>query len=520
MTLSAKERKMENNSPSKDIIKSIEENTTKRIATDVAIGERNQALIMKAQAANDANAYMVNQTMHQGFGELTDSLDRLTDTVQKSAIMIYTKLDAIHKTLKTPRKTAAWELCQDAQENFDKELYEEARDQLLKAVELHNENYAAWYLLGMVYYKKKGEFGVVFDLEAAIAAFSNAVKYITPDARAHEELRSAAAVCWAYLGIARFHKRDNLLLTNGGSGGEEAGRFLDGALEAFEQSCQYKKDREVFYQAARCKALRGDKADALSYLETLITVDGRYEIKTKQDSDFDAIREDFNRLIEKMRTDYYRKAKGLFAEIQSVYAKAQADGITQYFPSEEITEINRIIPALISENLMYLDMRERSESYSSFLARLKETVLEAEAAKRRAEEKAAAAVATAEAAKERRQKHREHIILCVVLYLVGSAALIGGGIAASTGGGGTGGILMLLVFLPIVGGLVGYSVGDNHHPVFGVIIGIAATIVCGVLFSKNGPIGAVIFGVLWVVGGVLVTLVKTRNDDGYGKNKR
>jgi tetratricopeptide (TPR) repeat protein len=517
---------MANNSPSKDIIKSIEESTAKQIAANAAAGEliaeRNQAAIMEAQAANDANAVMVNQTLRQGFDETNKNLYRIQGAIADMSDALCDRLDVIHGILDNPLMTQARELYRLAVIELSKGFFEEGRDYLKQALEKNKTDYLSWYLLGMVYLFGKGKYSNVINFDDAISALTNAAKYIDPDIQEDPDAKELAANILRYLGSAKLQRREELYAA--GKTDDER-TLLAGARKAYEGALAYSGNEKMSliarYNIARCKALLGDTNGVVANLGYLIDEDAAYYRMAAKESDFDAIRGDFNLLIEKMRTDYYRKAKDLSDGIQSVYAKAQANGLTKKFPPGKIEEIDRLVSKGISANLPYLDMRERSESCSSLLTSLNITVHEAADAEElrlkhiaRDEQYRLQQIADA---KERRRKHRGHITLWVVLYLIVSIALIGGGLALVFSGS-SGGAGVMLLFFPVFGGLAGYSVGDDHHPVFGVIAGIAAAAVWLGLFFGNQTVGMIFFGILWAVGGVLLTRIKTRNDDGYGKN--
>jgi hypothetical protein len=208
-----------------------------------------------------------------------------------------------------------------------------------------------------------GEFSTVVDLDTAIASLFNAAKYITPDAKAYEEAQDLAADIYFYLGLARLFKSNDLFSTNPND--PEVKRFLDEARRAFEQSWAYSnKMLEARYNAARCKTLLGDTNGAMADLEAVIDTEEAYSVKAALESDFDAIREDYKRLIEKKRPDFYREAVPLLAEIKAMYEKAQADGLVQYFPDGVGAEIDRIISDGISADLPYIDMWKRRAAYS------------------------------------------------------------------------------------------------------------------------------------------------------------
>jgi hypothetical protein len=158
---------------------------------------------------------------------------------------------------------------------------------------------------------------------------------------------------------------------------------------------------EARYDAARCKALLGDTPGALADLEAVIKEDALYCVKAEIESDFDVIRGDYRRLIEKMRVELHGEAAPVYKEIAEGYNLAKQEGLTQYF--EKTVQIaqdgvagygrglitNPTIPLFeqcVSEgfdkSLPYLDMRARIPPYPALLNVLKkgaEAVFQTEA---------------------------------------------------------------------------------------------------------------------------------------------
>jgi tetratricopeptide (TPR) repeat protein len=214
------------------------------------------------------------------------------------------RLDKISFSLDNPRYVKARELYRAAEKNYGKKLFEEARDDLLKAVspDMEKTDYFSWFLLGKVYLFGMSEFSAVIDLDEAIKALENGVKYITATAQQNDEAGPLAAEICFHLGLARLFKANDLLHANPDNSGE-SGRYLEAARQAFEKSWQYSKQMlESKYNEARCKLLLGDADGALDDLATVITADEGYAIKAAVDSDFAALGEKYGALILKLRT--------------------------------------------------------------------------------------------------------------------------------------------------------------------------------------------------------------------------
>jgi tetratricopeptide (TPR) repeat protein len=244
---------------------------------------------------------------------------RLDDAVQQSAEAVCQRLDVIHDTLKDPFLTPSREFYRRALLEYTKKIYEEALEDLRESVRINKIDYIAWFLLGKVYLFGFSEFSTVIDLDAAIAAFTAAAKYIKPEVKAYEEARLLAAEIWFYLGLAKQTKSNDLFFAKKE---HEAPGMMGEALQAFEQSWAYSENiLEALYNAARCKALLGDSPGAILYLEKVILKDGAYSIKTAADRDFDCIRDAFYQLMSKMKKDIYPKVQAEWDRIHTLTAE-------------------------------------------------------------------------------------------------------------------------------------------------------------------------------------------------------
>jgi len=198
----------------RDITDSIASNTDRSIAANAFLTESINARITDAQIATTNAIYNNTQEMigafNSGFSDVSRQIGEmsagmsmafaaLNTTVQQSAQAICDRLDTMNDILNNPSQTKTLELYRDALESYDKGFYEEARDYLLNALASKKTNYIFWFLLGKTYLFGAGEFSNVIDLDAAVDALKNAVKFITPDARKQEEARVMAAEMCFYL---------------------------------------------------------------------------------------------------------------------------------------------------------------------------------------------------------------------------------------------------------------------------------------------------------------------------------
>jgi tetratricopeptide (TPR) repeat protein len=358
---------------------------------------------------------VLNNTLEAGFGRITNQLGRMSAemnmgfarteaAIDRLSEEICKQLDRIANILETPRGTAARELYNNAFANYRKGFFVEALPDVQKAVEMLTADYLSWFLEGKIYAFGAGEFSNVIDLDKSIAAYTNAAKYISPDAEKSEEAKRLAAEIRFYLGLAQYAKSNELFRAGNQA---ESDALLSAARDSFMRSYQYSGLMlESCYNAARCKVLLGDIPGALVDLEAAIKGDALYCVKAEIESDFDAIRGDDHRLIEKMRIELYGEAAPVYKEITDGYELARQEDLTQYF--EKTVQITQDVPAdsnrsgitssgvagygisLISKatiplfeqsisegfdkNLPYLDMRVRIPPYPALLNILRKGV--------------------------------------------------------------------------------------------------------------------------------------------------
>jgi tetratricopeptide (TPR) repeat protein len=366
----------------------------------------------------------VNTTLDRGFTGIAYQLGELgaafavgaaniVDAVGKMSATVCDRLDAIHDVVNNPRLTEARELYRSAAVNYGKGFYEEARDDLKQAVEKNRTDYISWYLLGKAYLLGVGEFSSTISLEDAILALSNTAKYITPDIPVNADAKLLAAEVWFYLGVAKLCRSHEL---RAAKRAEESRKLLTEAQSAFERSCSYSDGMlESRFNAARCKALRGDTEGALGDLRAVIERDAAYSIKAELESDFDAIRGEYHRLVELMRDELYAKAAPLFAKIKADYERTKGEGLTQYFPTfaflyfSTAASFEKHIQQGLDKNLPYVDMRKRYEELVPVAQSLAEEIRKAEAARERVEREAKEARERAEREAEYERRRSEEL---------------------------------------------------------------------------------------------------------------
>jgi tetratricopeptide (TPR) repeat protein len=332
------------------------ENSNREIAATIAsagmVAESVRRMETGITTAIDGQTKVLSSTLEAGFGRVTNELGRMSAemnlgfarteaAIDRLSDDICQRLDKIANILETPRGTAARELYNNAFANCRKGFYTEALPDVQKAVELLSADYLSWFLEGRIYAFGAGEFSNVIDLDKAIAAYANAAKYVSPDAEKSEEAKCLAAEIRFYLGLAQYARSQELFGTGNHA---ESNALLSTARDSFLRSYQYSNLMlEARYYAARCKALLGDTPGALADLEAVIKGDARYCVKAEMESDFDAIRGDYHRLIEKMRVELYGEAAPVYKEITEAYNLAKQEGLTQYF--EKTVQIAQDSPA-------------------------------------------------------------------------------------------------------------------------------------------------------------------------------
>jgi len=326
----------------RDIADSIASNTDRSIEANAFFTESINSRIVDAQIASTNAMYNNTQDMigafHSGFSGVSNQLQSgfssvsrqigvmganmsmafaaLNSAVQKSAQAICDKLDTMNDILNNPSLTKTRELYRRAQVNYDKGFYEETRDDLLEALASNKTDYFSWFLLGKTYLFGEGEFSNVIDLDKAVDALKNTVKFITPDARKQEEARIMAAEMCFFLGLAQQTKAMDTLHEHNEA---DCRSFLEQAGGSYSQSCNYSTQMlEARYNRARCKALLGDAQGAIADLETLVLQDRNYCIKVCLDNDFLCIGEEFTALIKKLKKAAFISAKKNYDHIKTL----------------------------------------------------------------------------------------------------------------------------------------------------------------------------------------------------------
>ncbi|MDR0989487.1 MAG: hypothetical protein LBM06_08555, partial [Prevotellaceae bacterium] len=203
--------------------------------------------------------------------------------------------------------------------HFRNGWYDDSLESIQKSLKKDKTVYLSWFLMGRIY-----AFGNAINLDEAIIAFNNAIKYITPYIKNSTEIRNIASEIWFWFGVTQYTK-SNDCLHNGNN--NEALNFLAQARKSFEQSYVYSgRMLESLYNGARCDTLLENKEQALAELEAVIRKDKNYAIKVFDDSDFDSIQADIQKLIKKLRHEAYLQVKPKYDKAVELYDSAMNIG--------------------------------------------------------------------------------------------------------------------------------------------------------------------------------------------------
>ncbi len=219
-----------------------------QIATSNAIYNNTQEMI---GAFNSGFSNVSRQVGAMG-AQMSMGLAALNTAVQESSQAICDRLDKMNDILNNPSLTKTRELYRRAAVNYNKGFYEEARDDLLEALASNKTDYISWFLLGKTYLFGASEFSNIIDLDAAVDAMKNAVKFITPDAKKQKDAQILASEMCFYLGLAQQTKALDSLHAQKK---EDCQSYLEQAGESYIKSYDYSpqmRKRGITAHGARC----------------------------------------------------------------------------------------------------------------------------------------------------------------------------------------------------------------------------------------------------------------------------
>jgi len=316
----------------------------------------------------------INNTLDMGFSGISNQLgsmtaafslglSRVADNIKQMSKDICDRLDAIHDIVNNPLLTQSRELYRRSVLNYNKGFFEEAFEDIKAAVEKNKTDYISWFHAGKIFMFGASEFSNVINLDKAIIALTNAAKYISPDIAVNKDAQQMAAEIWFYLGLANYNKFNDL---NFNKKETEAQAMITEAQKAFEKSFAYSENMlESRYNIARCKVIMGNTADAIKDLETVITKDKGYAVKSVDENDFETITADIYSLIERMKKEIYPKAKADLDALKLKVADTVFIGGAFADMVKKLVEEN--IPETFTEDMPYFDIRNGYEMFSLIL---------------------------------------------------------------------------------------------------------------------------------------------------------
>jgi alpha-tubulin suppressor-like RCC1 family protein len=374
----------------RDITGAIARNTDRSIAANAFFTESINARIVDAQIATTTAMYNNTQEMigalGAGFSDVSREIGEMNATmsmgfaalnsaVQKSAQNICDRLDTMNDILNNPSLTKTRELYRRASTSYDKGFYEEAKNDLLEALASNKIDYISWFLLGKTCLFGASEFSSVIDLDAAVDALKNAVKYITPDARKQEEARALAAEMCFFLGLAQQTRAMDALHAHNEA---DCRSYLEQAGASYSQSWDYSAQMlEARYNRARCKALLGATPGAIADLEAVVLADRNYCIKVCADNDFAGIVADFAALIKKLKNAAFISAQKDYDRLKALLAELAALGGT-----------TKVTAPAFTEEISYFDVLDYAEDFKRNIPILEKAIADTKEAKEQAEQKA------------------------------------------------------------------------------------------------------------------------------------
>ena len=213
----------------------------------------------------------VNNTLEIGFATLLQGTKNIQASIETMSNEICSKLDAIHDIVNNPLLTQSRELFKRALKSFEKGYFEEARDDLLQAVEKNRTDYISWNLLGQIYLYGASKYSNVINLDKAEESFFNAAKYIDADIGDSDDAKELAIEIYFNLGFARLAKSNDLLV---GNKINESNLKLSEAENASGKSYSLSQHNNLLagYEQAKELHFLGRDRDALSVLKELIEV--------------------------------------------------------------------------------------------------------------------------------------------------------------------------------------------------------------------------------------------------------
>lgn len=209
------------------------------------------------------------------------------------------KLDAIHKTIKSPLLTQAREFYNIGCERLSKGLLDKALEAFIQAENKNDTDFFTQFHIGKLYLYGIDDDNNILDLEKAkehllfASRFAKAEITVDPTfARfAAEALLHASIAIYAQLG-------DKVLVSNAGKTKQ---LLEDAKCLIFEAVKLHPQLSESYYHAAKYSALLNEPQIAIPNLENAVTADRNYAVKVDIDHAFDPIRPHVLTLLSKLK---------------------------------------------------------------------------------------------------------------------------------------------------------------------------------------------------------------------------
>lgn len=212
---------------------------------------------------------------------------------------ILEKLDAIHKTLETPRLTQARECYNIGCERLSKGLLDKALEAFLKAEERNDTDFFTQFQIGKLYLYGVDEDDNVIDLAKAEHHLRNAARYGKAEVPNLPEFRKWTGEALLHASIAYYAQANDHQVSGNTAKAKE---FISQAFKHAQQACEiYPHLSESQYHFAKYAALIGDTETSIQSLEKAVAADVNYCMKADFDQDFDNIRPQVFDLFENLR---------------------------------------------------------------------------------------------------------------------------------------------------------------------------------------------------------------------------
>ena len=296
----------------------------------------------------------IANTLDFGFGLVGNKIDVLSEEVSS-------KLDQIQDIINNPRLTQSRELYRQALISYKKGFYEEALEDCIGAVEKNKTDYISWYLLGLIYLYGAGENSNVINLDKAEEAFANAAKYIKPDITKSNEAQSLASEIYYNLGFSRLAKSNDYLIEN--KLDDSNTKLLEAESASNMAYNLSKKNLLAGYEQAKSLHFLGKDDECLKLLEELIRTEKNYAIKVFNDKNFESLKNEIEKLINKLKLEVCKKITadvescmtGISSEIEYAHNSIIAEAQNVTLQNKEVI-INKALE-LKKENIELLNSK-------------------------------------------------------------------------------------------------------------------------------------------------------------------